>query len=115
MCIRDRAILFGTTLSQAFGPTTSHKSAYLLWLMVESVIVLLVGVRTRTRVSTLVGSAAVISSVLLTLARSGGQVGGYLTAVALAIVLLFVALSQIAKRGEGSIGERTREVWSQWR
>jgi len=109
------AILFGTTLSQAFGPTTSHKSAYLLWLMVESVIVLLVGVRTRTRVSTLVGSAAVISSVLLTLARSGGQVGGYLTAVALAIVLLFVALSQIAKRGEGSIGERTREVWSQWR
>ena len=109
------AILFGTTLSQAFGPTTSHKSVYLLWLMVESVIVLLVGVRTRTRVSTLVGSAAVISSVLLTLARSGGQVGGYLTAVALAIVLLFVALSQIAKRGEGTIGERTREVWSQWR
>jgi hypothetical protein len=108
-------ILFGTTLSQAFGSTSSPKSVYLLWLMAESVIVLLVGVRTRTRVSTLVGSAAVISSVLLTLARSGGQVGGYLTAVALAIVLLFVALSQIAKRGEGTIGERTREVWSQWR
>lgn len=106
-------ILFGTTLSQAFG-RPAH-SVYLLWLMVESVIVLLVGVRTRTRVSALVGSAAVIVSVLLTLARSGGQIGGYVTAVVLAVVLLFVALSQIAKRGEGSIGERTREVWALWR
>jgi len=108
-------ILFGTTLSQAFGGSGASSNLARLWFMVEAVVVLLVGVRTRTRVSALVGSAGVIASVLLTLSHSGNQIGGYLTAVALAIVLLFVALSQIAQRGEGSIGERTREVWAQWR
>ena len=107
------AILFGTTLAQAFGSGVVLRG-YLSWLMVEAVLVLLLGVRTRTRVSSLVGSLGVLSSIGFTLSHGGGVLG-YLTAVTLAIVLLFVALRQIAKRSDVSLGERTKKAWASWR